>query len=66
LVPIKDPRLRQYLKDMVLAAYLKDNVNARELREDGSYLRVKPGDGEKRFDAQLEFAAKDSTQSAKP
>jgi hypothetical protein len=29
-------------------------------------LRVKPGDGEKRFDAQLEFAAKDSIQSAKP
>ena len=61
LVPIKDARLRQYLKDTVLAAYLKDNVNARELRSDGSYVRIKAGDGEKRFDAQLEFAGRDST-----
>jgi len=55
LVPIKDARLRQFLKETVLAGYLKDNVNARELRADGTYVRVKPIEGEKRFDAQLEF-----------
>jgi polyphosphate kinase len=41
LVPIKDPRLRQFLRDTVLNSYLKDNVNARELRADGTYVRVK-------------------------
>ena len=59
LVPIKDPRIKQFLKETVLNAYLKDNVNARELRPDGSYVRVKPGDGEKRFDSQLEFEGRD-------
>ena len=54
-VPIKDSRLKTYLKDIVLAGYLRDNVNARELRADGSYLRTKPAEGEKRFDSQLEF-----------
>ena len=58
LVPIKDSRLRQFLRDTVLNAYLKDNVNARELRADGNYVRVKQVDGEKRFDAQLEFENK--------
>ena len=55
MVPIKDPRLRQYLKDVVLASYLKENVNARELRSDGSYVRVKLSEGDKRFDSQSEF-----------
>jgi len=58
LVPIKDQKLKQYLKDNILGAYLKDNVNARELRADGSYARVKPVEGEKRFDCQLEFEGK--------
>ncbi|HEX6731610.1 MAG TPA: polyphosphate kinase 1 [Pyrinomonadaceae bacterium] len=55
MVPIKDPKLRSYLKDVVLNAYLKDNVNARELRSDGTYVRLKSQEGEKRFDSQLEF-----------
>ena len=55
LTPIKDATLRSVLKDTVLAYYLKDNVNARELRSDGTYFRVRPIDGDKRFDAQLEF-----------
>jgi polyphosphate kinase len=54
-VPINDARLKSYLKDTVLAAYLRDNVNARELRSDGTYTRVKVGEGEKRFDSQLEL-----------
>jgi polyphosphate kinase len=55
MVPIKNERIKKYLKETVLAAYLKDTVNARELRADGSYVRVKPREGEKRFDCQLEF-----------
>jgi polyphosphate kinase len=61
LVPIKHQRLKQFLKDTVLTAYLKDNVNARELRADGSYVRVKPSEGERRFDCQLEFEGIGST-----
>jgi polyphosphate kinase len=61
LAPIKDPKLRSYLKDVVLGAYLRDNVNARELRSDGTYVRVKSHEGEKRYDAQLEF---ESVQSS--
>ena len=59
LVPIKDPRIKHFLKETVLTAYLRDNVNARELRPDGSYVRIKPVDGEKRFDSQLEFEGRD-------
>jgi polyphosphate kinase len=55
IVPIKDAQLRAYLKDTVLDAYLKDNVNARELRSDGKYERIKPAEGQKRFDSQLEL-----------
>ena len=55
MVPIKDEQLRLYLKETLLASYLKDSVNARELRADGTYLRVKQREGVKRFDCQLEF-----------
>ena len=55
LAPIKDPKLRTYLRDVVLNAYLRDNVNARELRSDGTYVRVKCQDGDKKCDAQMEF-----------
>lgn len=55
LTPVKDGTLRRVLKETILGFYLKDNVNARELRSDGSYVRLKPGDGDKRFDSQLEF-----------
>jgi polyphosphate kinase len=61
LAPIKDPRLRGYLKDAVLNAYLRDNVNSRELRADGTYVRIKCQDGEKKFDSQMEF---ESAQAA--
>ncbi len=66
LVPIKDQRIKQFLKDTVLAFYLKDTVNARELQTDGSYVRVRPTEGEKRFDSQLELEGKGiSTKSGK-
>lgn len=52
--PVKEPRLSDHLK-AVLDVYLDDNVNARELRADGTYLRAKCGENEKRRDAQAEF-----------
>jgi polyphosphate kinase len=54
VAPVKDPRLRDHLK-AILDAYLHDNVNARELKPDGTYLRLKAAETEKRRDAQLEF-----------
>lgn len=37
--PIKDPLLRQRIRDEILAAYLADNCKARMLRSDGTYAR---------------------------
>lgn len=55
LTPIKDAQLRSVLRETLLAGYLKDNVNARELQSNGTYVRLRPAEGDKRFDAQLEF-----------
>ena len=55
VAPVKDARLRKFLKEVVLDAYLRDNVKARELRPDGSYARVRPAAGEERFDSQTFF-----------
>jgi polyphosphate kinase len=55
IVPVRDASLRRYLKDVVLAAYLRDNVKAREMRGDGSYVRVRPAAGEQPFDSQSHF-----------
>jgi len=52
--PVKDTAARDRLK-VILEAYLRDNVNARELRADGTYVRVKAAEAEKRRDAQMEF-----------
>jgi polyphosphate kinase len=55
LVPVYDPKLKTYLKDVVLASYLKDNVKARRLLSDGSYERINPAPGEEKFDSQMYF-----------
>jgi polyphosphate kinase len=60
VVPIKDPRLRDHLKN-VLNIYLKDNVNARQLQPDGTYVRAKGSDSEKRCDSQLELGSATGT-----
>jgi polyphosphate kinase len=44
MFPVRDPILRQRLRDEILAAYLADTAKARILRSDGSYHRVeRPG-----------------------
>jgi polyphosphate kinase len=55
IVPVSDPGLKHYLKNILLAAYLRDNVKARELQPDGKYARVARPDGEKPFCSQTFF-----------
>lgn len=57
LFPVEDPNLRRYLRDDVLAIYLADNVRARLMQPDGSYLRLKPGEGETPVDSQATLMA---------
>jgi polyphosphate kinase len=59
ICPVRDPKLRGYLKDEVLGAYLRDNVQARELLPDGSYLRILADDGEEPFDSQSYFEGRE-------
>jgi polyphosphate kinase len=56
--PILDPTLAKRVFDEELANYLHDNLNAWELRDDGSYGRVSPADGEMPYSAQGALLAK--------
>lgn len=51
---VEQQDLKQRLKDILLLQ-LQDNVKARELRPDGSYIRVQPMDGESLINSQEEF-----------
>jgi polyphosphate kinase len=55
LFPIEDSVLREAILERVLKSELADTANARELKPDGSYVRVSPADGETPFDAQAWF-----------
>jgi polyphosphate kinase len=55
LAPVRDERLKKYLKDVLLAAYLRDNVKARVLGPDGRYERPAVAPGEEPFNSQLYF-----------
>jgi polyphosphate kinase len=52
VAPVKDTRLRDYLKDFLLDAYLRDNVKARALNADGSYTRLAPAPSDAPFNSQ--------------
>jgi polyphosphate kinase len=56
--PILDPTLAKRVFDEELSNYLHDNLNAWELRDDGSYGRVSPADGEMPYSAQGALLAK--------
>ena len=47
--PIEDPALRDELINEVLPSFLNDHVKARELQPDGTYVRLKPQEGETPF-----------------
>jgi polyphosphate kinase len=55
VAPVRDERLKKYLKEVLIAAYLRDNVKARVLLPDGSYERVPRAPDEKEFNSQLYF-----------
>ena len=57
LYPIKNTALKARIMDEILMTYLKDNVKARLMQADGSYVRVKPKDGEKPIRSQSELIA---------
>lgn len=53
--PVEDHELKKQIEEEILPAYLKDCVKSRELKADGSYVRLKPNKGEKPFQAQFTF-----------
>ncbi len=55
LAPIRDEKLKDYLRNEFLKTYLSDNVKARELGSDGRYTRVERAAGEEVVDSQLSF-----------
>ncbi|MGZ3610558.1 MAG: polyphosphate kinase 1 [Ktedonobacteraceae bacterium] len=55
LFPIEDSVLREAIHERLLKSALADTVNARELKPDGSYVRVHPPEGEPPFDCQNWF-----------
>ncbi|HYY94271.1 MAG TPA: polyphosphate kinase 1, partial [Pyrinomonadaceae bacterium] len=55
VAPVRDERLKKYIKDVLLSAYLRDNVKARVLRPDGMYEHPAVAPGEEPFSSQLYF-----------
>ena len=58
-VPILDPGIKSFLRDVLLDAYLRDEVNTRDLQPDGNYRRVEQSPDP--FDAQTYFIGMDIT-----
>jgi polyphosphate kinase len=52
LVPVRDPELRDHLRNGVLASLLADTHRAAILQADGSYVRAEPPPGEPPFSSQ--------------
>ena len=57
LYPIKNDDLKTRILNVILMTYLNDNVKARLMQGDGSYIRIKPKDGEKPLRSQFELIA---------
>jgi polyphosphate kinase len=57
-IPIEDGVLRERLIKEVLAVPLTDNVKARVLQGDGTYVRARINDGEKKVRSQFELIAR--------
>jgi polyphosphate kinase len=53
LFPIKDARLRSYIRQTILAVELRNNTRAHELSPDGSYARRQPASGAPIIDSQV-------------
>jgi len=57
MFPVEDPLIVKRILKEVIPTYLQDNVRARRLCSDGSYVRVRPQDGEPVHRSQEEFLA---------
>ena len=57
LYPVENTDLKSRIINEILLTYLNDNVKARLLQPDGSYLRVRPKDGQKPVRSQSELIA---------
>ena len=66
MFPVEAPRLKAQLTEKLLPIILSDNVKARELRPDGTYVRVAPTDGQEpiRSQAVLQTQARESARVA--
>jgi polyphosphate kinase len=64
LFPVEDPALCTFLCHDLLPLYQRDTVNTRELRADGSYMRVIPTNGQQPFDVQGYLVAQAGIEAA--
>ncbi len=48
LFPVEDPKMLRRIHENILTVYLGDTVKARRMMSDGSYVRVKAGDGDRK------------------
>ena len=55
MFPVEDARLKSRLTQELLQVVLSDNVKARQLQADGTYTRVKPGEGQEEIRSQAVF-----------
>jgi len=53
LFPVKDPHVRQVLRDHILMVHLRDNLKSRRLLPDGSHERLSPEGEETALNSQL-------------
>ena len=57
-VPVKNEKIRRYIKQTVRNAYLRDTTSSRTLKADGTYEKVS-GEGSESFDSQMFFVGQD-------
>ena len=55
MFPVEDPRLKARLIQELLPVILSDNVKARQLKADGAYIRLAPGEGQEGVRSQAVF-----------
>jgi polyphosphate kinase len=57
LFPIQVPAMIQHIRNNILEVYLKDNTKTRLMQLDGTYVQLKPKDGENPINSQAWFLA---------